>query len=513
MMRATDRKIVTLEQLREIREQLRAEGRIVVQCHGCFDIVHPGHIRYLQFAREQGDCLIVTVSGDQFVGKGPDRPYIEERLRAENLAALELVDWVCVDHNSWAGPVLEVLRPDIYVKGKEYESSADTRFAREKELVESFGGAVIYSSGEVVYSSTFILGHLRDRLPAGHDQIEAFCRRHQVSAQRLEDLVRSFVGQRVLVLGDAIVDRYVHCDVASVAAESPVLNAVELRSDTFIGAAGLVAKQCVALGARATFLTALSSAAETGELVGGLERAGVEVEAVIEQSRAVYMKTRYLADGIKVFKVNQGRYAPLSSVSSKELQRRLAALVQDHDAVIVLDFGYGLFSNDLIEAISSLPRQGKAFYLDVSHGGTSSLLRFRNPAAVTPTESELRQAMADHQSGLSNLAMRFFERTQAGLLTITMGKRGAVSFYPAASEGARLESDYLPSFSNHPVDTVGAGDVFLATSVLAGLAGGTSPEALFLGMAAAGLHVERLGNEAVQLRELSSGLRQRWSLG
>lgn len=506
-MNSAERKIVSIEELTAIRERLRGESKVVVQCHGCFDIVHPGHIRYLRFAREQGDCLMVSVSGDDFVGKGHDRPYISENLRAENVAALEFVDWVCIDRNSWAGPALEALRPDIYVKGKEYERSADPRFAQEKELVESYGGAVIFSSGEVVYSSTAIIDRFRDRFALDHDRIRSFCQRHGLTRPGLEELVGRFSGLAVLVVGDAILDRYVHCDVTSVAAESPVLDAHEIGEQWFVGAAGLIAGQCAALGAQATMLTAVAAERAGADFASRLGGAGVRFEAVEEKLRPVYVKTRYLSDGNKIFKVNRGPYAPLSTVGSKALRERLASLAELHRGVIATDFGYGLFSSELVDEVSALPERGTPYFLDVSQASAASLLRFRRPACATPTEAEIRMALADHESGLSNLASRFYRATGAERLVITMGKRGAVVFQPPPPEGGRLDSDFLPSFVTYPVDTVGAGDVFLAATALAHLAGGGTAECLFLAMSLAALHVERLGNEAVDLAELLHYLR------
>src|SRR5262245_55689923 len=105
------RKIVSLEALAQTVRSLQVDGRTVVQCHGCFDIVHPGHVRYLQFARQLGDVLIVSLTGDALLGKGADRPYIPQELRAENLAALEFVDWVVIDPNPTACELLNMLRP------------------------------------------------------------------------------------------------------------------------------------------------------------------------------------------------------------------------------------------------------------------------------------------------------------------------------------------------------------------------------------------------------------------
>src|ERR1700683_4658886 len=120
-----NRKTLTREELLAIRETARAAGKTVVHCHGCFDIVHPGHIQYLEFARSLGDILIVSVSADTHVNKGPSRPLIPDDLRAASVAALECVDWVYINSDPTAVELLNALRPDVYVKGREYEKNLD----------------------------------------------------------------------------------------------------------------------------------------------------------------------------------------------------------------------------------------------------------------------------------------------------------------------------------------------------------------------------------------------------
>ena len=129
---SVQRKIVEPQHLARTLRALSSSGSTIVQCHGCFDIVHPGHIRYLQFARRLGDVLVISLTGDAAMGKGPERPYIPQELRAENLAALEFVDWVVIDPHPTASQLLELLRPDVYVKGREYATVTDARFARER---------------------------------------------------------------------------------------------------------------------------------------------------------------------------------------------------------------------------------------------------------------------------------------------------------------------------------------------------------------------------------------------
>jgi rfaE bifunctional protein nucleotidyltransferase chain/domain len=250
-----DQKIHSVESLRVERARLRKEGKTVVQCHGCFDIVHPGHIRYLRFARSLGDVLVVTVSGDDAVMKGYERPYIPEDLRLDNLAELACVDYVALSEDEWAGPVLEAVQPDIYVKGREYESKVDPRFAKEKKTVESYGGRVVLGSGDVIFSSTEIGRRKRNTLDMDQQKIQRFCRVNEINPARLKNAISAFSDLKVLILGDAILDQYAHCEGARVASESPIVSVKPVSEEWFIGGAGLIARQAAVLGAKPTFIT------------------------------------------------------------------------------------------------------------------------------------------------------------------------------------------------------------------------------------------------------------------
>ena len=168
------RKIVDLSAAASTyRDQARRTGKTVVHCHGVFDIVHPGHVRYLQFARQQGDILVVSLTGDPHVGKGEGRPYVPQELRAENLAALEFVDYVYINPTQTAVDLLAALRPDIYIKGREYEHNQHPGFLKERQTVESYGGRVIFSSGDVVYSSSHIIDNYAQRLDLEQEKLAA----------------------------------------------------------------------------------------------------------------------------------------------------------------------------------------------------------------------------------------------------------------------------------------------------------------------------------------------------
>ncbi|MCA9307838.1 MAG: adenylyltransferase/cytidyltransferase family protein, partial [Phycisphaerales bacterium] len=154
-------KICSLAQVLQHRRDAEARGERVVQCHGCFDIVHPGHVRHLEHARRLGERLLVSITADEFIDKGVARPLFGESLRAGNLAALACVDWVLINPAPTAAELLRQLRPDVYVKGAEYEHNDDPRFAAERDAVEASGGRVVFSSGDIVFSSTALIEAMR----------------------------------------------------------------------------------------------------------------------------------------------------------------------------------------------------------------------------------------------------------------------------------------------------------------------------------------------------------------
>ena len=233
------RKILSHDALTTLRQQAREAGKTVVHCHGCFDIVHPGHIHHLQFARSLGDVLIVSVSADPHVNKGIDRPLIPDELRAQSLAALECVDWVFVNPAPTAQNLLETLKPDVYVKGREYEQNEDPRFLAERDTVVRNGGRVVFSSGDVVYSSTALIGTLSRPDRFYDEKVTRLRDQYGLTNQRLQNLLRQARGKRILVIGDYILDRYHFCDATGVAGEGPMLSLRPIQERDYDGGAGV----------------------------------------------------------------------------------------------------------------------------------------------------------------------------------------------------------------------------------------------------------------------------------
>jgi len=154
-------KIRTLQEMLRLM-YVRRDGtsKRWVLCHGVFDVLHCGHIAHLEYAKSCGDSLIVSVSPDHAVQKGPGRPHFKQEHRAKQVAALQAVDYVIACECVGAIGVLTELQPDVYVKGYDIKINPTEAFYVEKEYVESYGGLVLFSPGPPavqVYHSTQIL--------------------------------------------------------------------------------------------------------------------------------------------------------------------------------------------------------------------------------------------------------------------------------------------------------------------------------------------------------------------
>ena len=151
-------KILDLDKLAEEISDLKSKGKKIVHCHGCFDMMHPGHIKYFQASKKMGDILVVTVTPDQYVDKGSGRPVFDQYLRTESIAALECVDYVAVNRWPTAENTLRLLVPDYYVKGQEFEKLQDKtgKIQKEVDVVKEIGGEMMFTH-EIVFSSTKIL--------------------------------------------------------------------------------------------------------------------------------------------------------------------------------------------------------------------------------------------------------------------------------------------------------------------------------------------------------------------
>jgi len=502
-------KILSHEQLLQLRAQAREQGNRVVQCHGCFDIVHPGHVRHLRFARAQGEILLVSITGDGGISKGVGRPLIPHELRAENLAELDCVDWVFVEPRPTAAELLDEVRPDVYIKGREYEFNRDPRFQAERDTVERHGGRVVFSSGDVVFSSSALIEAMeRESSDPLQRRLGQLMREPDLATEELTALVDRFQGRRVVVVGEIMQDTYVFCDRPEVADESPMMTLRPVQHQYFDGGAAIIARHLAALGAQPILITPMPGGELSEIIQARLAGSGVEVRP-IEFGGSLAEKQRLIVGATKMMKLDMVEPMVLDARQRDQVVSlaKEAATEEPTDAAIICDFGIGLFTPAMTHALCRALRPHVGILAGDVSGRRSNLRSMHGLDVVCPAESQIREAYRNFGDGLPAVTWELLEETTARAAIVTMGPEGAIAFrrLPETDSGSwesRLHGEHIPALAANPVDTLGCGDALLATATLMLASGGSLTAAAFAGSAAAAIHGRRLGNAPVERSDL-----------
>ncbi len=485
-------KIVELEELANICETARAEGKKIVQCHGVFDLLHPGHVRHFKAARAEGDVLIVTLTPDEFVNKGPGRPVFNHRLRAEWIAELESVDYVAVNRWPSAVETIRILRPAVFVKGNEFASrgvDVTGNISAEEQAVGEVGGR-LHLTEEITFSSSRLLNAYFSDLPAASDNyLSDFRRRY--SANKVLESINALNNLKVAVVGDAIVDEYYFCRPMGLGSKSNAVNARYLSTEVQAGGALAVANHVAGFVRDVHLVSCLGQTDSQEDAIRARLKSNVSTKFFQRANGPTTVKRRYVApfQWQKLFEISFIEDSPLPSEEEAGAAEYLAEILKDYDAVIVADFGHGFLGSQLIESLSDHAR-----YLTLNvqtnsaNAGFNLATKYPRADYLCLDEEELRYACHDRFGEVGGLMTRIERELKTDIVAVTQGQRGSIA---RNAQGSLVQT---PVFSQQVLDTIGAGDAYLALSSLC--AAGKLPLELmtFIGNCAGALLTRELGN-------------------
>lgn len=465
MAPTTRSKVLSLEELAKTVKQLRAdESAKIVHCHGVFDLVHIGHIRHLEAARRLGDLLIVTVTPDRFVNKGPGRPAFPELQRAEALGALACVDYVAINNWPTAVETLGLLGPDLYVKGQEYRQAAQDitgKIGDEIAAVRAQGGDIAFTD-EIVHSSTqLIQEHLSPMAPLVRAFVDEFRSRYS-----FDDVKRYIEGARklkVLVVGETIIDEYQYCDVIGKSSKEPTLVAKETELERFAGGILAVANHVADFSDQVTMLTVLGRTEPQQEFVESHLNSKIKSHFIERQDGPTIVKRRFVDRYLfqKLFELYVLNDVELNEADNKKLCGALEELLPQHDVVIVVDYGHGFISQRAIKILcEKSPFLAVNTQCNAGNQGYHTISHYKKANFVVTTEKELRLEARRRGGELREVLAKVADRMAYSNLCVTLGKHGCLAFN--ADQGF-VEA---PALTDRVVDRIGAGDAFLAVAAL-----------------------------------------------
>ncbi|MDO8503267.1 MAG: PfkB family carbohydrate kinase [bacterium] len=496
------KKIKTVTALHEILGQ-PPRAKKVIMCHGTFDIVHPGHIRQLIYAKSKGDILLVSLTIDKHISKGPLRPYVPDKLRALNMAALEIVDYVLVDNNPTPLENISLLKPDFFVKGFEY--SIDGIHPRTKEEIDSlakYGGKFLFSPGDIVYSSTKLLMGHKPNLAVDH--LLTLMEAEGVTFDNLRTTVKNFNKAKILVVGDTIVDKYSRTTVVGISQKSPALQVHLNEFETYVGGSGIVAKHFCAMGAQVGLITIMGND-DAGRLAKkDIKSFGVKLNAMVDNIRPTTVKERFMTDGdLVLFQVDTGDNSPLSYALVDKICRHISRT--QSDAVVCSDFRHGIFNKESIKKIvEAIPDKTLKVGDSQVSDRWGNILELQNFDLLAPNEREARFSLGDQETGIRPLAQKLYNAAKCRFLILKLGKDGIMTYRSPGME--TREYFYLDSFAQNVTDPIGAGDALLAASVLGLIISKNIVQASILGNLSAAVECSRMGNIPISKNDLFDAL-------
>ncbi len=466
---------------------------------GNFNVLHPGHLRLLRFAREVSDRLIVGVWSDRLAGKDS---HIPEDLRLEGVRSNGWVDEAFLMDES-IEEVIRKIKPDLVVKGKEHEKRANA----EAGVVSEYGGELLFSSGETTFSSLdLIKKHVREADNAAIEFPEEFANRHDVSRERLLEILNKIPGIKVAVIGDLIVDEYVTCEALGMSQEDASIVVTPIDSQRFLGGAGIVAAHASGLGGRVDFFSVAGQDAAGDFAVSELERNGVTPTVSIDSARPTTLKQRFRADEKTLLRVSHLHQNSISSDLQKRIREEVFQVLSSADVLIFSDFNYGCLPQELVTDLIEEATRNQVFTAADSQSSSQlgNVARFQGMHLLTPTEREARLSLRSQEDGLVVLGEKLSNQASARHLFLKLGPEGMILH--AREERGKKRTDRIPALNPHPRDVAGAGDSLLVVSILALAVGANAWEAACLGSLAAAIQVSRVGNTPLSMQELQHEL-------
>lgn len=483
------KRIFSFSELVDAVETLRREGRRVVLCHGVFDLLHIGHIRYLRQARKLGDALVVTVTPDRFVDKGPGRPAFSEVLRAEAVSALDGVDAVAINEWPTAEETLRRLRPDVYAKGSEFRTLDDAtgKIRKEAAIAAELGIRMEFIEDIVFSSSSLINRFFSSFSKDAQEYLEAFRQRHSI--RDIFDRLDRFRDLSVLLVGDAILDEYIYCSPLGISSKDPVLAVHYQNAEVFAGGAIAVANH-IAQHVKEVFLCTIIGSDEKKDFIERHLAPNVHLHAVTRIGSPTVRKTRIMDSYSfqKLVEVYHMDRAPLQSEYDKALEQLVHDLLPQADMVAVADFGNGCISQDMVKFLCAQPSfLAVNAQANAGNRGYHTIGRYPRADFVSLAVHEISLEYRNRSLPISDMMSDLRRRLGARRVLVTEGRRGC-----SVLTGDDFQR--APSFASNVIDRVGAGDALFSVAALAAYLDFPPDLTAFLGNISGSLAVENIGN-------------------
>lgn len=458
------KKIKSIKSLAKIISSLKKRGKKIVLCHGVFDLVHIGHINHFREAKKMGDILVVTLTQDKYVNKGPNRPIFPLDIRMETVAALKDVDYVCSNIYLSAVQLIKKLKPNIYCKGKDYKNfKLDITKGIQKEAlaIKSVGGKLAHTSTDL-YSSSNLINQSNLNLTDEQKLILNKIKKNKDfdNDSKIQNKIDSLSKLKVLIIGETIIDEYVYCEALGKSGKEPILVLRDIYKEKYIGGTAAIARNLSSFCKNITLLTNIGQKNEEKQfIIKNLEK-NIKTIYLKKTNSPTIKKTRFIEhiNKTKIFGVYTLNDEGLNHNQEDDFNKKILGLIKSHDLVIVSDYGHGLisdFSAKLIIKNSKFVAVNTQ--LNSSNLGFHVISKYIGADFITINETEMRHELRDKSTDRISLIKTLSKKLRSKFTHVTSGEMGSIIYDNKINKIVSC-----PAFANRVVDKVGTGDSMLA---------------------------------------------------
>tara|TARA_B100001063_G_C16766304_1_gene558853 strand:- start:1281 stop:2798 length:1518 start_codon:yes stop_codon:yes gene_type:complete len=489
-------KILNLNDLTKKVQELKKARKKIVLCHGVFELIHPGHLRHFKEAKNHGDVLIVSISPDKFVNKGPGRPFFNENLRLESLSNLSTVDYVTLNTTPTAVNVIKKLRPNIYCKGPDYKNhkkDVSGEITNEVNAIKSVKGKIVYTK-DITFSSSNLINKFYDLFSESQKKYINKIKK-DFSFEQIRTQLEKLNKMRVLVIGETIIDEYVFCDALGKSGKEPILMSRNLNVEKYLGGAAAISRHISSFCKKLTLVTVLGEKKEYLNFIKSKLNKNISLKFINKKKSPTIVKRRYLdyISHSKIFGTYEMSDDQLDAAQEKKLSKLINNEIKNHDLVIVSDYGHGFISKKIATLLSS-----KSKYLalnaqiNAANIGFHTMRNYKGVNCVIINEKELRHELRDRSSLIEMLMKKLSKDQKIDSLVVTQGKKGSVLY-----DAKKKSFEKCEAFAKKTMDKVGAGDTMLSIAAICLFSKMQNNLAMFISSLAAAHSVESLANKNI----------------
>lgn len=487
-------KIFSIKTLGNIISKIKKKGKSTVLCHGVFDLLHVGHIKHLKKAKSLGDKLIVTVTSDRFVNKGPNRPVFNQNLRSEAIAALDSVDFVAVNDSPTAIHSIKTLKPNIYCKGKDYKNLNDDitgEIKNEIKELKKVDGKVFFTE-ELTFSSSRLINRSTDFYSDKQKKIIKKINKNY-NFKKIKKTIDSFKKLKILVIGETIIDQYIFSEAIGKSGKEPMLVLKEFKKDQYLGGVLNIARNLCEFSDKISILSNLGEKKEFLKEIKSQFSKNIKMNFIFKKDSPTIVKRRYVdkVNNSKVLGIYNINDEILSKKDELQFNKLLEREIKKNDLVIVSDYGHGLISKKSAKIICKYSKfLALNAQVNASNIGYHTIRNYKNFDTLIINEKEIRHEMRDKINKLEFLMIKLSKEKMIKNLIVTLGGKGSVLY-----NRKKNKYFYIDAYANNIVDKIGAGDTMLSLIGPCLKSKIDSDTSLLISSLAAAQSVETIGNK------------------